>query len=186
MQNVDNIGLKRGYLELFSYNENYEKIYQEEKRELEKILKGMYIKIEHVGSTAIKNIVSKPIIDILVVCKDLDEFIKFIKEKIQSDTYTIKEEMVREDDFLIRKEEGGKVKAFIHVVPVSSKRVKDYILFRDYLNENEEEAKKYEKLKKSLYEKYKNDRRKYTLGKEDYISSVIKKAEQYYKNKEYR
>ena len=41
MQNVDNIGLKRGYLELFSYNENYEKIYQEEKRELEKILKGM-------------------------------------------------------------------------------------------------------------------------------------------------
>ena len=108
------------------------------------------------------------------------------KKKIQNDTYTIKEEMVREDDFLIRKEEGGKVKAFIHVVPVSSKRVKDYILFRDYLNENEEEAKKYEKLKKSLYEKYKNDRRKYTLGKEDYISSVIKKAEQYYKNKEYR
>ena len=96
---MDNIGLKRGYLELFSYNENYEKIYQEEKRELEKILKGMYIKIEHVGSTAIKNIVSKPIIDILVVCKNLDEFIKFAKEKIQNDTYTIKEEMVREDDF---------------------------------------------------------------------------------------
>ena len=101
----------------------------------------MYIKIEHVGSTAIKNIVSKPIIDILVVCNDLDEFIKFAKEKIQSDTYTIKEEMVREDDFLIRKEEGGKVKAFIHVVPVSSKRVENYILFRDYLNENEDEAK---------------------------------------------
>ena len=94
--------------------------------------------------------------------------------------------MVREDDFLIRKEENGKVKAFIHVVPVTSKTVKNYILFRDYLNENEEEAKKYENLKTSLYEKYKDERRKYTLGKEDYISSVIKNAEQYYKNKEYR
>lgn len=180
---MDNLGLQRGKLELVRYNKDYGKIYNEEKKNLEKIIKGKYIRIEHVGSTAIKNIISKPIIDILVVCNDLDDFIKFAKENIKSDIYTIKEEMVREDDFLIRREEDGKVKAFIHVVPVTSKRARNYILFRDYLNENFDEAKRYENLKKSLYEKYKDDRRKYTLGKEDYISDVIKKAEKFYYNK---
>ena len=43
MQNVDNIGLKRGYLELFSYNKNYDKIYQDEKKELDSLCRSVTI-----------------------------------------------------------------------------------------------------------------------------------------------
>lgn len=178
MNSVDNLGLKKGIVELFDYDNDYTRIYLEEKKNLERLLKDKYIRIEHVGSTAIKNIKSKPIIDILVTCKDLLEFQKFVKENVESETYTLKELQEGAQDFLIRKEEDGKVKAFIHVVLDDSKVAKDYILFRDFLNNYPEEAKKYEELKVELLKKYKDDRPKYTEGKNEYIKNIIKKAEQ--------
>ncbi|MBO5478037.1 MAG: GrpB family protein [Clostridia bacterium] len=175
---MDNLGLRKGIVELFDYDNDYTRIYLEEKKNLERLLKDKYIRIEHVGSTAIKNIKSKPIIDILVTCKDLLEFQKFVKENVESETYTLKELQEGAQDFLIRKEEDGKVKAFIHVVLDDSKVAKDYILFRDFLNNYPEEAKKYEELKVELLKKYKDDRPKYTEGKNEYIKNIIKKAEQ--------
>lgn len=179
---MDNLGLKKGIVELTDYDNNYTNIFLEEKKNLEKILKGKYIRIEHVGSTAIKNIKSKPIIDILVTCKDLVEFQKFVKENIESETYTVKEMNERAEDFLIRKEEDGKVKAFIHVVPEDSVITQEYILFRDYLNKYPKEAKHYEELKIELLKKYKDERPKYTEGKHEYIRSIIEKAKNEEKN----
>ena len=49
-------------------------------------------------------------------------------------------------------------------------------MFRDYLNNNEEERKRYESLKIELYNKYKDERKKYTSGKNQYIKEVINKA----------
>ena len=94
-------------------------------------------------------------------------------------------------DYLIRKEEDGKVKAFIHVYKVGDMNGIASIIFRDYLNSHEEEKKHYEELKMDLYKKYKNDRHSYTYGKSEYINSVIKKAieednERYVKLKKYK
>lgn len=44
------------------------------------------------------------------------------------------------------------------------------------MNSHEDERKNYEKLKMELYEKYKNDRKQYTYGKDKYIKNVINKA----------
>ena len=54
--------------------------------------------------------------------------------------------------------------------------LKPYIMFRDYMNSHEDEKKRYEELKIELYEKYKNERKQYTLGKDKYIKEVINKA----------
>ena len=74
---MDNVGLKRGYLEIMDYREDYTKIYEDEKEELLKIYKDRISSIDHVGSTSIKNIKPKPIIDILIQTDDLDDFKKF-------------------------------------------------------------------------------------------------------------
>lgn len=50
------------------------------------------------------------------------------------------------------------------------------IMFRDYLNSHEDEKHRYEKLKLELYEKYKDNRKQYTSGKDQYIKEVINKA----------
>ena len=74
---MKNVGLKRGYLELMDFREDYAAIYELEKQELLNIYKDKIAYIDHVGSTSIKNIKSKPIIDILIQTDDLDDFKKF-------------------------------------------------------------------------------------------------------------
>jgi len=173
---MDNVGLKRGYLEIMDYREDYGEIYEAEKNELLDIYKDKIEVIDHVGSTSIKNIKSKPIIDILIQTNDLDDFIKFTESSVEGETYTVKKEETMGGDYLIRKEEDGKVKAFIHVYKTGDMNGITSIMFRDYLNSHEDERKRYEELKIDLYNKYKDDRKKYTYGKDEYIKGVIKKA----------
>ena len=173
---MNNVGLKRGILEIMDYREDYAKIYEEEKENLLKIYKDKISSIEHVGSTSIKNIKSKPIVDILVQTDDLEDFIKFTESNVEGDIYTVKKEPTLGGDYLIRKEEDGKVKAFIHVYKTGDMKGITSIMFRDYMNSHEDEKKHYEELKIELYEKYKNDRKQYTLGKDKYIKEIINKA----------
>ncbi len=173
---MDNVGLKRGYLKIMDYRDDYSKIYEEEKEELLKIYKDKISSIDHVGSTSIKNIKSKPIIDILIQTDDLEDFINYTESNVEGEIYTVKKEPTMGGDYLIRKEEDGKVKAFIHVYKTGDMNGITSIMFRDYLNIHEDEKKHYEELKIELYEKYKNDRKQYTLGKDKYIKGIIKKA----------
>ncbi len=173
---MDNVGLKRGCLEIMDYREDYDKIFEEEKEILLEIYKDKISSIEHVGSTSIKNIKSKPIIDILIQTDDLEDFKNFTELNVEGDIYTVKKEQTMGGDYLIRKEEDGKVKAFIHVYKTGDMNGIKTIIFREYLNSHEDEKKRYEELKIELYEKYKNERKQYTLGKDKYINEVINKA----------
>ena len=173
---MENVGLKKGYLELMDYQTNYPVIYEKEKEELLRIYKDRIKQIDHVGSTSIIDIVSKPIIDITIQTDDLDDFKKFTESNVEGETYTVKKEPTMGGDYLIRKEEDGKVKAFIHVYKTGDMNGLATIMFRDYMNNHEDEKKRYEKLKMDLYEKYKDDRQSYVYGKDEYIKGVIKKA----------
>lgn len=173
---MDNVGLKRGYLELMDYREDYKSIYEKEKEELVKIYKDKIYKIDHVGSTSIKNIKSKPIIDILIQTNDLEDFKAYTESNVEGDIYTVKKEPTMGGDYLIRKEEDGKVKAFIHVYQTGDMNGTTSIMFRDYMNSHEDEARRYEALKVELAEKFKENRKEYTYGKDKYIKEIIQKA----------
>lgn len=173
---MKNAGLKRGYLEIMDYRDDYTEIYESEKSNLLNIYGNRINKIDHVGSTSIVGIKSKPIIDILIQTDDLESFKEFTESNIEGDIYTVKKEPTMGGDYLIRKEEDGKVKAFIHVYKTGDMNGITSIMFRDYLNSHEDEKRRYEALKMELYEKYKDDRSKYTWGKDEYIKGVIKKA----------
>ena len=170
---MENVGLKRGNLELFDYREDYPSIYEDEKEELLGIYKDRIKYIDYVGSTSIKGIKSKPIIDINIQTDDLEDFKKFTETKVEGDVYTVKKEPTLGGDYLIRKEEDGKVKAFIHVYKTGDINGITSMLFRDYLNSHEDERKRYQELKIELYDKYKDNRKEYTHGKDEYIKKII-------------
>ncbi len=173
---MENVGLKRGYLELYDYREDYPSIYEKAKEELLGIYKNRIKYIDHVGSTSIKGIKSKPIIDINIQTDDLDDFKKYTESAVEGEVYTVKKEPTLGGDYLIRKEEGGKVKAFIHVYKTGDMNGIKSIIFRDYLNSHEDERKRYQELKIELYDKYKDNRKEYTLGKDKYIKKIISLA----------
>ena len=95
---MDNIGLKRGVLELMDYRDDYSEIYKEEKNELLEIYKDKISSIDHVGSTSIKNIKSKPIIDILIQTDDLEDFKKFTESNVEGEIYKEKKEQTMGGD----------------------------------------------------------------------------------------
>ena len=156
------------------YNSNWENEFLKEKEILSKIFGDLAIEIEHIGSTSVKGLSAKPIIDIAVALYKLDDFEK-VKEKFQKEPYSVKEDS-DEDEILIRKGAEDNRTHFIHVMEINSKRYKDTIIFRNYLRKHEEAMKEYESLKKELAKKYADNRKMYTSSKNEYIDNIIKKA----------
>jgi len=161
---------------LTNYDNNWPMLYKKEKI----ILKGIFgesIKIEHIGSTAILGLMAKPTIDILIE-----------KPEKMSDNQIINK--MKENGYIHMKEQNKHlmfVKGYshselekesyhIHMGPLNQGWLWDRVYFRDFLNKNKEEARKYEKLKKDLALKYKNDREAYTEGKAKYINKITEKA----------
>lgn len=164
------MGLKYGTVKLENPNENWKKMFNEEKVYLEKIFGNLAVDIQHVGSTAIKNISAKPIIDIAVGVKSLNEFDK-VKKYFLNEPYSVKENPTDGEE-LVRKG-YPETSYLIHIMEVNSKRYKNMINFRDYMNNNKNKAIEYEKLKKELAIKYAYDRKKYTESKNEFINKIL-------------
>lgn len=169
------MGLRMGEVRLEKSNKEWKGSFEIEKENLGKIFKGIALKIEHVGSTSIEGISAKPIIDIAVAVKKLNDF-----EKVRDEFYNIKDYSIKEDspsdEILVRKGDPEEITHFIHIMEYNSERYKNQILFRDYLRTHEAERVEYEELKIKLAKKYKNDRKKYTANKNDFIQKVLKRA----------
>ena len=180
MENPTDLGLRRDIVELFEHSSLWEKYANETIIELKNILGHTAIDIQHIGSTAIKNIKAKPIIDILVGIKELNELDAFI-EKLAENNYFHRP--FKEDDVIFIK---GNIKEgirthHIHVVKHNSDIWNNQINFRDYLNNNVAEAKNYEKLKVKLQKDNRNNRSGYTEKKEEPIIKIMQKAKEWKK-----
>jgi GrpB-like predicted nucleotidyltransferase (UPF0157 family) len=175
MQTKDELG-KLYPIILNDYDSNWPSIFEKEKSLLKKIF-PQTLRIEHVGSTAIVGLVAKPTIDILIEKpKDMndDEIIK----TMEINGYIHMEEQTQHLMFVKGYTPSGleKESFHIHMGPLTQDWVWDRVYFRDYLNNNREEAQRYEKLKIDLAKKFKNDREAYTEGKDKYIKEITAKA----------
>ena len=166
------MGLINGNVDLENNYELWKKMFLEEKSVLENIFTKDDFTIEHVGSTSVKGLSSKPIIDIAVGVDNLNSINKYINtlEKL----YTIKSNPDK-DEILLIKENEVETFCLIHVLPINSDRYINLIKFRDILINNPDILKEYENLKIFLANKYKNDRNTYTKSKNDFIKEVLNK-----------
>ena len=58
-------------IEVVDYRPEWEKMFQEEEKKIRKILGKNCIAVYHIGSTSVKGLPAKPIIDIMPVVKDI-------------------------------------------------------------------------------------------------------------------
>jgi len=148
------------------YNENFKDIYLEEENILKSLI-GNYIKrISHIGSTSIKNIKTKPIVDILIETNFSNKDI--IKEILLNNNYILMNESIDKISFNKGYTINGYSDNVFHI-HIKKYRDCDELYFRDYLNDNLPKAKEYEKLKLGLYDKYKPNRDLYTEGKKNLL-----------------
>lgn len=165
------MGLINNTVSLEKNYELYKKIFKEEKAYLESVFKKNTFKIEHVGSTSVKNLLSKPVVDIAIGVDELNSFKKYYS--LLNKRYTITEQKEKEEILLV-KENEKETFCLIHVLDIKSNRYTNMIKFRNILINNLDILKKYENLKIDLAKKYKNDRKNYTKSKNEFINEVLK------------
>ena len=168
------IGLLRGKVVLEEHQEEWEIVAKETISVLNILLKDIAIGIEHIGSTSIKGIYAKPIIDIVIGVKRFEDILAkndileksgfYFRGQDHPDQYLY---ICGEDDFITH---------HIHVTIYDSKTWNDYINMRDYLIAHKEDAERYSSLKMALSEKYKDDRKTYTAKKSEMINEILLKA----------
>ena len=176
--------LQRGIVELEEYNDNWVNEYLEEEKLLKELLGDRIVSIHHVGSTAIKGLKAKPIIDMLMVVNSFDIILE-LDEILKEYGYTNKGAQGVMDRYLFVKGPEDARTHYVHIVLPKSTTYYNQILFRDYLNKYPEYVVKYCELKQELARKYANDRKMYTASKSEFINSVIELAKEEYGIKNY-
>lgn len=162
------------------YSENFKNIYLQEEKKLKSLI-GNYIKrISHIGSTSIKNIKTKPIIDILIEIELNNKDI--IKEILLNNNYILMSENIDKISFNKGYTINGYDDKVFHI-HIKKYQDCDELYFRDYLNDDISKAKEYEKLKLELYNKYKPNRDLYTEGKKGFVTEIVKLAKEKYKGR---
>lgn len=153
---------------LVPHNPQWKEWANDEIASLSAILVNYHPIINHIGSTAIRDIQAKPIVDILVeVAPDVDY--NSLKILMESNGYIC----MAESDERISFNKGYTPEGYAErVFHIHFHRVGDNseLHFRDYLITNPAVAKEYEALKLSLLPKYKNNRDGYTVAKSDFIN----------------
>lgn len=160
-----------------NYKQN-KKIFNNVKKQLQKEL-DLSILIDHVGSTALKNMYGKNIIDILIGAHDKEEF-EYIKTVLVKLGYvpSIKSKSDIYEFFSSRVEETHSGDIHINLAILDTERYNDFIILRDFLMNNNLEARKYSDFKRKLISNGIIDRKEYKNVKSEYVSKLIRKAKQ--------
>ena len=174
------MALKRGIVKLETNYEKWHNEYIHEATFLKEKLKDYIIEIEHVGSTSIKGLMAKPIIDILIVINSFDAIPK-IEELLKDYGYLNHGPQGVIDRCFFTKGSDEARTHYLHFTTPKSDTYYDLKYFKKYLIEHPKYIDEYNSLKQELASIYANDRPKYTAGKHEFISKIIDLAkEEYY------
>lgn len=148
-------------------------------------LTGISVRIEHVGSTAVPDLATKPILDIDIVFHNKNDFdkIKNVLERIGyyhngnqgiTDREVFKRSTPEHDKVL------DAIAHHLYVCSIDSEELKRHLLFRNYLRTHAAARNEYQQLKLQLADEANNDRKLYAQLKEEnakaFIESILIKA----------
>lgn len=173
--NKNVIGLKRGIVKLIAHNPKWRLSFEKEAKKLRKVFGQDCIDIQHVGSTAIRGILAKPIIDIALIVLSLKRAKRYTR-KLKEIGYNLKENDKKTERLFFTKGPEKKRTHYLHIGQIGSGYAEDMILFRDYLCSHKDAAKRYSELKKRLADQYQDAREIYTEKKRKLIEEVIEKS----------
>ena len=164
------IGVPRHKVLLVEHDEKWAEEFEKTKLTLVNIHGDNVVDIQHVGSTAIKGIMAKPMLDIAIVFKSVSDSV-FIKMK--KNGYEYFGEVVSGKHLFVLRGEGEVSLQHIHCYEEKNlEHFYDQIKFRDFIRSHPEYAKEYELLKQELFKIYFNDRKKYTEGKQAFFNKI--------------
>lgn len=160
------------------YNPKWPEQFEQESKKLRLELVSFTPKIEHIGSTSVKSLGAKPIIDILVGLSSFENTIDAVERiKLLGYTYVQEFEQSMPERKFFYKTIGGVKTHHIHMVLFSSPFWKRHLAFRNHLRSNEKDLKDYYELKFKLSNKEWKDSNEYAEAKNSFIRDIENKIQ---------
>jgi GrpB-like predicted nucleotidyltransferase (UPF0157 family)/predicted ester cyclase len=144
--------------------------FEVERRRIATALADATVRIEHIGSTSIRGLAAKPIIDILVVVADVDDDTSFAPALVAAG-YELR---VREPDHRMFRTPERDV--HIHVYAEGSQEIVDYLDLRDWLRGDAEGRERYAAVKRALATRPWADMNDYADAKSDIVEDTLRRA----------
>ncbi len=160
-----------------AYNPLWKDRFAELKNLLEPIWKSA-IAIEHIGSTSFPGASAKPVIDILIIVKNINEA-DFQREihamKLLGFTYM--KDYIEPNSFNFHQTEelGNKINN-VHICEQGSKKQRQFLITRDYFRKHPQIVQEYSELKQRNWEMYPDDYIAYRDAKQDFLKKVEQDA----------
>lgn len=170
------IGLHRGMVALEPHRVEWETAAQETINQLKDILGEDAIDIQHIGSTSIRSICAKPIIDIVIGVADFENLLKHNARMEEAGFHYCGGDVPNQQLYVCGDMNGDIRTHHIHGVIWGDTAWQNYRNMRDYLNSHEEDARAYAELKTRLAAEFHDDRKAYTAAKGDFIAAILQKA----------
>ena len=157
-----------------AYDDSWPVRFYEICHELKAALAGLYLHIEHVGSTSVKGLSAKPVIDIDVVISENTVFSKVVSA-LEGTGYH------HEGDLGISGREAFKyenkehlMKHHLYVCMENTRELKRHLMFRDYLRSHPEAVYEYSRIKEEGAALYPEDIDSYIKHKAPFIERIYK------------
>jgi GrpB-like predicted nucleotidyltransferase (UPF0157 family) len=173
------LGLKHDEVRLVDYTPEWNAEFIRVKKELVESTGLDKNRIEHIGSTAIKGMAAKPIIDLLVGIDDLSGADKTLFKSFQKAGF-LRLKVERSGEIVLAKftDDTYEEKThYIHLVEYQGELWNNLIFFREYLNADEAARKKYLEIKQSYLKKASTGIKEYTDFKGAFVKEIINRKE---------
>src|ERR1700755_1152703 len=162
-------------VEIVDYDPRWPVLFDEEAKRLRAVLDpSLILGLEHFGSTAIRGLSAKPIMDILIAVRSLTQARASFVEALRTLDYIYWAENPKKDRMFFVKGMppfGPRRSHHVHVTEPDGE-MWQRLAFRDYLRAHWDEARTYEYLKRRLAAEHQTDREAYTDAKSSYVESV--------------
>lgn len=166
------LGLKRGEVVLVPHQHGWAELFEEEKRRLTEVLGESHRAIEHVGSTAVPGLLSKPVIDIAILVRSFED-IESWPGLLHHHGYTYFGDREGRGDHFFANGPDEMRTFYLHVVVASGVSWENYLKFRDVLRSQSRARLEYERLKQQALEMHRHDRMAYTAAKNGLIRRIL-------------
>ena len=162
---------------LVEYNSDWPKVFEQEYGLLFQTLSDSVTQIEHIGSTSVPGLLSKPIIDIMIGLADFSIADNLVPKIVSLGYIYFSEfEDVMPNRRFFKKLVDGTATHHIHMTEIDSKFWQRHLLFRNYLRSNPNAANEYAMLKKELSKQDWGDSNDFAEAKTEFIKNIEEQA----------
>ena len=133
-------------------------------------LGSVALRVEHIGSTAVPGLAAKPIIDVLVTVRDVEDEAAFVPPMVRAG-FVLR---VREPGHRMLRTPARDV--HVHVYEDDHPAVSAYLDLRDWLRVDADDRALYERTKRLLATRTWTDMNEYADAKTDVITAVLGRA----------